>query len=166
MQKLDKELDDALSKMESEQQGAISGLDERVRPLHCIFVVLFVQMWQPYALLVSPVYQSCEETRLSSVGPATEAFGYIGNAVSYRLMSHSSLLSTTSGSESHNNLQVEQQVADVLRRILPEGVELPTEVQNAMPEEEEDDDSYYVDEDEEEEEWEEEEEGQLENVNA
>lgn len=60
-----------------------------------------------------------------------------------------------------DGLQVEQQVADVLRRILPEGIELPTEVQNAMPEEEEQD-SYLDEDDDVKEEWEEEE--QLEGV--
>ena len=61
-------------------------------------------------------------------------------------------------------MQVEQQVNDVLKRILPEGVVLPTEQQQPLPEPEEEE-FYYV-EKADDEEWEEEEAGELEGIGA
>lgn len=64
----------------------------------------------------------------------------------------------------HASLQVEQQVNDVLARILPEGVTLPTEQQQPLPTEEEEE-FYWVDKVDDDE-WEEEEQGELEGVGA
>ncbi len=63
-------------------------------------------------------------------------------------------------------LQVEAQVSSILKRILPEGVELPTEQQQPLPEPDEEEEYYYVDATDEGE-WEEEpQEGELEGIGA
>lgn len=58
---------------------------------------------------------------------------------------------------------MEQQVEDVLKRILPEGITLPTEQQQPMPEPEEEE-FYYVDKAEDE--WEDVPESELEGIGA